>query len=141
MKNDDQWQKRENEIYKAERERLQKIEQERAFLKDKSIGGQNVPRPTEDFIDRSLGQPLSNREIAEQAGQKAETQIAQERAAEERREREAVRKMQQEDKPKRKLSEQGPKKEQAQKRDGQEPRKLSEQSQNRKIEFKRGKTR
>lgn len=138
MKNDDQWQDRENELYKTERDRLKQIEKERAFLKDKSIGG-NAPRPTDDFIDRSLGPQLNSREIAEQAGQKAERQVAQEQAAERRHEQKALKGVeQQQDGPRRKLSEQGQKKEQAAKREGQGARKLSEQSQGRKIEFKRG---
>lgn len=137
MKNDDQWQKRENELYKAERDRLNKIEEERQFLKDKSIGG-NAPRPTDDFIDRSLGPQLSNRDIAEKAGKRAERQVAQEQKAEQQREHDALAAMQQQDKPRRKLSEQGPQKEQAVKREGQGARKLSEQTQGPKIEFKRG---
>lgn len=120
MKNDDQWQDRENELYKTERDRLKQIEKERAFLKDKSIGG-NAPRPTDDFIDRSLGPHLNSREIAEQAGQKAERQVAQEQAAERRHEQKALKGVEQ-------------------KQDGPR-RKLSEQSQDRKIEFKRGRGR
>lgn len=138
MQNDDQWQDRENELYKKERDKLKQIEKERAFLKDKSIGG-NAPRPTDDFIDRSLGPQLNSREIAEQAGQKAERQVAQEQAAERRHEQKALKGVEQnQDGPRRKLSEQGQKKEQAQKREGQGSRKLSEQVNDRKIEFKRG---
>ena len=138
MKNDDQWQERENELYKAERDRLIKIEEERRFLKDISIGG-NAPRPTDDFIDRSLGPQLNTREIAEQAGQKAERQVAQEQAAERQRERDSIIAMQ-EDKPKRKLSDQmeGQKRGQSLERGSDRPKKLSEQMEARKIEFKRG---
>ena len=90
MSNDDRWQKREDELFTQEREKLKAIEQERAFLKDRSIGGVNAPRPTDDFIDRSLGQPLNDQEIIRQAGEKAERQVAQEQAAEQAKEREAL---------------------------------------------------
>ena len=81
MQNDDRWEERKKDIENKERDRLKNIEEERRFLKDKSIGG-NAPRPSDDFIDRNLGPKLEKTEIDEKAKQKAKRQAAQEQKAE-----------------------------------------------------------
>lgn len=78
-----------NRVYQEEKARLEKVEQERAFLKNKDIGG-HAPRPSDAFIDKSLGKQLSPREIAVAASQKAEA--AAEKAERVRKEREAQQK-------------------------------------------------
>ena len=106
MWNEDKWQKRENEIFREEQEKLREIEKERAFLKDKSIGQSNAPRPSDEDIDRNLGKPLNSLEIAQAAGEKAEQRLAQERAEAERIEARRREQELQREKPTRKLSEQ-----------------------------------
>ena len=110
MSEDDRWQKREDEIYRQERAKLDAIEKERAFLKDKSIAGPRALRPSDKFIDQSLGKPLGPMERGQEAGRRAEKQIAQEKAAEARKqaERKQAQKQREEksaEKPRRKLSE------------------------------------
>lgn len=149
----DEEQKRKNELFKKNLKRIEEEQAKGNFQKDRSIGSQNahVPRPPEDMFPKDM----TRQEMIDKADERAERQFAQEKqdrinAAKHKQgmidhqkntvERGMVRPSQDE-KPKRKLSEQGQKPQQEKKREGQGPRKLSEQSQNRKIEFKRGKTR
>lgn len=64
--NDDR-QDREDEIFRGERDKAQSRQDERDFLKDKSIGGQDAPRPTDDFIERSLGKDQSPSDMTREA--------------------------------------------------------------------------
>lgn len=88
MSDDDHWQKRENDIFREELDKLKKIEEERALLKDKSIGGPHALRPTDEFIDQSLGKPLNSMEQAQKAGERTEMRIAQEQEAAEQKRQE-----------------------------------------------------
>jgi len=77
---DDERQKRENAIFAEEKEKLQQQQAERNFLKDRSIGGQNAPRPTDDFIERSLGKDQNRQQMAVGAGKKTDERMAREDA-------------------------------------------------------------
>lgn len=72
--NDDR-QNRENEIFKEERDKAQARQDERDFLKDKSIGGKDAPRPTEDFIERSLGKDQSSMELTREASERTDKRM------------------------------------------------------------------
>ena len=146
----DEGQERKNELFKQNLRKLEEDQAELNRLRDKSIGGTNAPvlRPSDDMIPKDM----TRQEMIDKADERAERQYAQEQqdrinAARHKQgmidhqkktvERGMVRPPQDE-KPKRKLSEQGQKPQQEKKREGQGPRKLSEQSRDRKIEFKRG---
>lgn len=76
---DNEQEKRLQELLKEEREKLQAVEQERAFLKDRSVAGSYAPRPTDNSIDQSLGKQNSSANIERIAREKAEQRVEQER--------------------------------------------------------------
>lgn len=89
---DDERQKRENAIFAEEKEKLLKQQAERDFLKDKSIGGPNALRPTDEFIEQNLGKDQNRQQMAVEAGKKTDQRLAREDAQardREKREREA----------------------------------------------------
>ena len=66
----------------AEIARLNEIEGEKRFLLDKSIGGPDVPRPTDKFILDCLGGPLkSEAQIKAEARENVEKAYAAEKRA------------------------------------------------------------
>lgn len=72
-------QDKENLIFREEMDKQNKLQSERDFLKDKSIGG-NAPRPSDDFIDRSLGKDQNRQERAHTANEVTDRRMAQERS-------------------------------------------------------------
>jgi hypothetical protein len=78
-------QDRENQIFREELERQREAQAERDFLKDKSIGG-NAPRPSDDFIERSLGRDQTPREQTHTASEITDKRLQQEHNAEAHRE-------------------------------------------------------
>ena len=75
---DDKHQSRENEIFREEMAKQKEAQDERDFLKDKSIGGPNAPRPTDAYIDQSLGNSMSRMEQAQEAGKQADKRMNRE---------------------------------------------------------------
>ena len=70
------------EIYLEEKEKLEEVEKRRAFLKDKSIGGENAPRPSDAYIDRKLGPELTQEQIIDKAGERADKLYSQQQKLE-----------------------------------------------------------
>ncbi|MGB7318406.1 MAG: hypothetical protein WBC85_10615, partial [Planktotalea sp.] len=71
----DERQSREDAIFREEMAKQKEAQTERTFLKDKSIGGANVPRPTDAYIDKSLGNSMDRMEQAQEAGKRADKRI------------------------------------------------------------------
>lgn len=65
-----------NKFYREEHEKIAKQESEKAFLKDKMIGGDAL-RPSDDFIDQNLGKQKTDREMVHEANIKAEERFKQ----------------------------------------------------------------
>ena len=89
MNDDDE--DRRTQIFKREQEKMQAIEKERTFLKDRSIAGPHAPRPTDDFIDRSLGKLRTEKQIETEANRRADAQMKREGGAEATKERQEKR--------------------------------------------------
>lgn len=85
---------RRDEIFQKEKERLKDIEKNKEFLLDKSIGGPNALRPSDQFIMENVGKPLSERDIIDKAGEVSdkifEKEMAQKKLAEQNRAREEL---------------------------------------------------
>lgn len=69
----------------AELLRLRAKEAEKKMLHDRTIGGDNVPRPSRDFIEHHTGPLRSEQELQQEARQTIERQQQEEQAAELRR--------------------------------------------------------
>lgn len=82
----DDRQARENAIFREEMAKQRENQAERDRLKDRSIGAETTPRPTDDYIDKSLGKSMTRQEQAMAAAKRTDLRLAQEEAAEKRRE-------------------------------------------------------
>lgn len=71
---------RENKVFREEMTKQKDAQAERDFLKDKSIGGAKTPRPTDAYIDQSLGESTNHMEQAQVAGQRTDKRMNQEEA-------------------------------------------------------------
>jgi len=60
------------ERMKAQLARLRKDEEYKAFLHDRTIGGESVLRPTPDFIEECVGPMKSDEELRQEATAAAE---------------------------------------------------------------------
>ncbi|MFK8034173.1 MAG: hypothetical protein AB8B94_08515 [Hyphomicrobiales bacterium] len=76
----DERQERENSIFQEELKKVEDQQKERDFIKDRSIGGKDAPRPTDDFIDRSLGKDQDRVEVVAEAAEKTDKRMVQEDA-------------------------------------------------------------
>ena len=102
--NDEDRQAREDAIFKEERQKAADRQAERDFLKDRSIGGKDAPRPTDDFIDRSLGKDQNSMEQAAEAAEKTDRRMLDEDAKANRREmHERAERAQRKEKPSEKM--------------------------------------
>lgn len=78
---------KETELHKkiaAEKTHLQKQEDHKKMLYDRTIGGENVPRPSPDFIKQHVGPVKSDAQIQKEAEENAKKQINQDRQEAER---------------------------------------------------------
>lgn len=82
---DDENFKRQDEIYREQRAEVDKREDHKDFLYDKSSGGgPDMMRPTDDYIERSLGKQTDVMERHDMAGERTDKQVAQEERIEAR---------------------------------------------------------
>ncbi len=82
---DDKKFKRQDEIYREQRAEVDKREDHKDFLNDKSTGGgPNMMRPTDDYIERSLGKQTDAMERHDMAAERTDKQFAQEERVEAR---------------------------------------------------------
>ncbi len=82
----DSHKERENKVFREEMTKQKDAQAERDFLKDKSIGRANTPRPTDAYIDQSLGKSTNHMEQAQVAGQRTDKRMNQEEALADRQE-------------------------------------------------------
>lgn len=68
----------------AELSCLRANEVEKRMLHDRTIGGSNVPRPSQEFIERHTGPLHSEQELQQHARQTIERQQREEKVAEKR---------------------------------------------------------
>lgn len=68
----------------AEVTRLQEKETEKRFLYDRTVGGENVPRPTPKYIEKCVGPLKSDAQIRQEAQIAVEKQQLAERLAAQR---------------------------------------------------------
>jgi len=76
----DKHREREDAVFREEMTKQKESQSERDFLKDKSISGPNTPRPTDAYIDQSLGKSMNRMEQAQEAGLRADKRMGQEEA-------------------------------------------------------------
>jgi len=79
-------QDRENEIFSEEVKKQDDLQTERDFLKDKSIGGPNALRPSDEFIEQNLGKDMKPSERTAAAVERTDKRMDQERAQAQHRE-------------------------------------------------------
>lgn len=75
--------KRRDELFREELTRLETEEAAKKELFDKSIGGDNALRPSDQFISDMQGAQKTRQELAQEAGKAADKRYEQERAGEE----------------------------------------------------------
>lgn len=75
MSNQDNEQELMKQFFDEEYSKLQAVDEERARLKDRSNTDGPAPRPSDEYIDQSLGPQLSHVEMASIAQDKAETRM------------------------------------------------------------------
>ncbi len=74
-----------DEVENRVRERLDTREQNKKFLHDHAVGGENVPRPTQGMIDRDAGKVLTDKEMKQESTQEIRKELRQEVTAQVRR--------------------------------------------------------
>lgn len=65
-----------DKFYREEHDKIMEAENEKSFLKDKSIGGDAL-RPSDEFIDQNLGKQKTNAEIHQETMASAQERFDQ----------------------------------------------------------------
>lgn len=73
-----------DDIENRVRKQVNSREQEKRLLHDRTIGGENVPRPSQDFIDRNAGKPLGEKELGKEVERQTQKELRQELIAQDR---------------------------------------------------------